>query len=332
MIPTSYRAVELREYTDGLPAFHVVQKERTELEKGEVLVKIAASPINPSDLAFLKGQYGIKKKLPCIPGFEASGTVVASGGGFYANYLKGKNVACSASPTGDGTWAEYMKVPAQLCLPLKKSIDLEQGSMAIVNPLTALSLIEMAKNLGAKGVMQTAAAGPLGQMIHRLARKEGLNIIDIVRRDDQKEALTEQGFENVIVSGPKFERDLRVSAKKLNVTVAFDAVGGEITGTLAGCMPNGSHVIVYGGLAGTACEVHPGSLIFQGQTIHGYWLSSYLGSKGPLSIIRLSKRVQKLLGSELKSEVRQRYSVDDAQQAVADYSERMSGGKVLITP
>ena len=121
MIPTSYRAVELREYTDGLPAFHVVQKERTELEKGEVLVKIAASPINPSDLAFLKGQYGIKKKLPCIPGFEASGTVVASGGGFYANYLKGKNVACSASPTGDGTWAEYMKVPAQLCLPLKKS-------------------------------------------------------------------------------------------------------------------------------------------------------------------------------------------------------------------
>lgn len=332
MIPETYKAVELRDYSEHLPTFHIVQKETPKLEKGEVLIKIAASPINPSDLAFLKGQYGIKKKLPCIPGFEASGTVVASGGGFYANYLKGKNVACTASPTGDGTWAEYMKVPANLCLPLKKHIDLEQGSMAIVNPLTAWSLIEMAKGLGAKGIIQSAASGALGQMIHRLAIKEGLRIIDIVRREDQKKQLEGQGFQDVIVSDSKFERELRVRAKKLNATVAFDAVGGEMTGTLAGCMPNGSHVIVYGGLAGTACEVHPGSLIFQGQTIHGYWLSSYLGSKGALSIIRLSGKVQKLLGSELKSEVRQRYSVDQAQKAVEDYTEKMSGGKVLIAP
>ena len=333
MIPESYRAIELREYTEDLPSFQVVQKKRPELAKGEVLIKMAASPINPSDLSFLRGQYGIKKKLPCVPGFEGSGTVVASGGGFYANYLKGKNVACSASPAGEGTWAEYMKVPAQLCLPLKKSIELEQGSMTIVNPLTAWSLIEIARDLGAKAIMQTAAAGALGQMIHRLAKKKGLDVIDIVRREDQKQALESQGFENVLISeDTKFERELRVRAGKLNATVALDAVGGEMTGTLAACMPNQSHVIVYGGLAGEACSVHPGSLIFQGQTVHGYWLSTYLSQRNPLQLVRLSGRVQKLLNTELKSQIRGRYSLEEGEKAVKDYTATMSGGKILITP
>ena len=333
MIPDTYRALQLAEYTEDLPRFQVVEKQRPKLEKGEVLIKVAASPINPSDLSFLKGQYGIKKKLPCIPGFEGSGTVVASGGGFYANYLKGKNVACTSSPTGDGTWAQYMKIPAQLCLPLKKSISLEQGSMTIVNPLTAWSLVEIAKDLGAKAIIQNAAAGALGQMIHRLAAKEGLQVIDLVRREDQKQTLENQGFENVIISeNAKFERELRVRAGKINATVALDAVGGEITGTMAACMPNGSHVIVYGGLAGAACSVHPGSLIFQGQTVHGYWLSSYLAKKGALSLIRLSGKIQKLMHSELKSEVRQRYSLEQGEHAIKDYTQTMSGGKILITP
>ena len=333
MIPDTYKALELREYTEELPTFHVVEKQKPELKKGEVLIKIAASPINPSDLSFLRGHYGIKKKLPCIPGFEASGTVVASGGGFYANYLKGKNVACTSSQDGDGTWAQYMKTSAKLCLPLRKDIELEQGSMTIVNPLTAWSLIEWAEKLGSRSIIQTAAAGALGQMIHRLARKKGLQVIDIVRREDQWESLSNQGFENVLISkDSNFQKELTIRAKKLNALVAFDAVGGEMTGTMASCMPTGSHVIVYGGLAGTACEVHPGSLIFQGQTIHGYWLSSYLTSRGALSIIRLSRKVQKMLKTELKSDVRKRYSLEEGQQAVRDYTEIMSGGKVLITP
>lgn len=74
------------------------------LQKGQVLVKMAYAPINPSDLAFLTGNYGIKKEYPVVPGLEGSGTVVSSGGGLYANYLKGKNVACVAG-NQHGTWA-----------------------------------------------------------------------------------------------------------------------------------------------------------------------------------------------------------------------------------
>ena len=333
MIPELGRYVTLHKYSKDAPEFQVVEKPIPQPAKGQVLIKIAASPINPSDLSFLRGEYGIKKELPCVPGFEASGKVVASGGGFYANYLKGKNVACTAPSSGDGTWAEYMIASASGCLPLGKDTDPEQGSMSIVNPLTALSLLEIARSKGAKSVVQSAAAGALGQMIHHLAKKQGLEVINIVRRKEQSERLNAQGMSHILVSTENsFDSDLQDLSHRLGATVAFDAVGGEMTGQIAAALPNNSHVIVYGGLSGDACEVRPGALIFQHQTIHGFWLSGYLSGMNPIRILRLSRSVQKLIRNELRSEIRERYGLEGVARAVQDYTTTMSGGKVLIVP
>ena len=110
------RAVELRDYEGGADALAVVDKPVPRPVEGQVLVRIHASPVNPSDLSFLRGAYGIKKKLPVVPGFEASGEVVASGGGVWANHIVGRRVACAAPAGGDGTWAEYMVAEAALCI------------------------------------------------------------------------------------------------------------------------------------------------------------------------------------------------------------------------
>ena len=83
---------------------------------GEVLIRLAASPINPSDLMTLAGEYGIAATPPLVPGLEGSGTVVAAGSGLWARMNRGKRVAC-ASGTG-GMWAEYIAVPASRCIPL----------------------------------------------------------------------------------------------------------------------------------------------------------------------------------------------------------------------
>jgi len=99
--------------------------------KGEVLVRMAASPINPSDLAALQGLYGVKKALPLIPGIEGCGTVVQIGPGILARRLLGKRVACAAG-AGDGAWAEYMVAPALQCSPLPGSVNDEQGAMRIL--------------------------------------------------------------------------------------------------------------------------------------------------------------------------------------------------------
>src|SRR2546429_7111491 len=108
---------------------------------GEVLVRVAASPVNPSDLMFLEGRYAFKKELPAIPGIEGSGRVVAVGSGLLARRLANRRAALAANPVGGGAWAEYAIARAEQCLALPDRIDDEHGAMSLVNPLAAGGLL-----------------------------------------------------------------------------------------------------------------------------------------------------------------------------------------------
>ncbi len=122
-IPTTMRALVLHTYQLGSYASLTLEERAVpQPGKGEVLVRVAAAPINPSDLASLQGLYGVPKPLPVVPGIEGCGTVVATGSGLIARRLLGKRVACAAG-AGDGTWAEYVVAPALQCSPLPASID-----------------------------------------------------------------------------------------------------------------------------------------------------------------------------------------------------------------
>lgn len=161
-IPASMQAVQLLAY-DGKPeSITVAEVPVPRPGPGEVLVKVYASPINPSDLMFVQGLYGFKKALPAVAGFEGSGVVVESGPGLMARYLKGKHVACAAADAkiSGGMWAEYIVTPAQVCVPLRKNVSLEQASSMLVNPLTAWALMEEARRGRHRAVVQTAAAAP----------------------------------------------------------------------------------------------------------------------------------------------------------------------------
>ena len=114
------------------------------LKKGEVLVKISMAPINPSDLARIS-EIGKDEAKDFIPGVEGCGTVVASGGGLLPALFMGKRVACSSKHKSSGTWAEYMVAPAGSCFPIGNKIAQEQASMAIVNPMTALAFLDIAR-------------------------------------------------------------------------------------------------------------------------------------------------------------------------------------------
>jgi NADPH:quinone reductase-like Zn-dependent oxidoreductase len=142
-IPDSMRAVQLLAY-DGKPeSIAVAEIPVPRPGSDEVLVRVFASTINPSDLMFIRGLYGFKKPLPAVPGFEGSGTVVEAGTGLMSRFLKGRRVACAAADpkvTG-GMWAEYVVTLAQLCVPLRKYVDLEQGAALLINPMTAWGLM-----------------------------------------------------------------------------------------------------------------------------------------------------------------------------------------------
>jgi len=148
VLPTHTKAIVLRDYGGAPQSLMETDLSLPPLSPGQVLIKLAATSIGPADLMFLKGQYGITKRLPVVPGFEGSGTVIASVGGLMGRGLIGKRVACLAPEDGHGTWAEYMVTSTDICIPLSKDISFEQGTYLAINPMTALALVEIARTGG----------------------------------------------------------------------------------------------------------------------------------------------------------------------------------------
>jgi NADPH:quinone reductase-like Zn-dependent oxidoreductase len=327
------RAVQITAY-DGKPeSLSVVDLPMPRPGPGEVLVQVFASPVNPSDLMFLQGLYGFKKPLPAVPGFEGSGTVVDAGPGMLGSLLKGKRVACAAADqriTG-GMWAEYLVTSAKLCIPLRKDVDLEQGAVMLVNPMTAWGLMEEARRGRHKALVQTAAASALGRMIVRLGQRLSMPVINIVRRPEQVALLRSLGAEYVLSSEEAdFEARLRDLCHRLRATIGFDAVAGELSLKVLRAQPPGAHLLVYGALSLTPCQADPASLIFENKRIEGFWLTGWLGGKSLLGQLRVARQVQNLLSSDLKTEFQARIPLNDAPRGLRQYATNMTAGKVLL--
>ena len=220
----------------------------------------AAAPINPSDLASLEGRYANRKQLPTVPGIEGSGTVVAAGPGLLPRLLLGRQVACASSPDAGGTWAEYMVTVAAQCVPLRRGVTLEQGATLLVNPLTALSLWDIALGEGHAAVVHTAAASSLGRMILRVGVEKGVPQICVVRRPEHEATLRALGAEHVLVSTDRdFVDRLRALSHELRATLFLDPVAGEGAARLLQAAPAGSTLIVYADLAAGPSASSPGS-------------------------------------------------------------------------
>jgi NADPH:quinone reductase len=301
---------------------------------GEVLIKISAAPLNPSDLAMIRKGGRDKKTNTFIPGLEGSGTVVAAGKGLLPHLWLGKRVACSAHWPHGGTWAEYMVTGAGLCFPLKKEVTDEQGSMTLVNPLTAIEFIEIAKQNRHKAIINNAAASSLGRMLELLAVKNGIEIINIVRSSTNAELLKSQGSHNVIDSSdPSFLANLETMAGQLKATLLFDSVLSDHLAGMIGALPSGSNVIIYGNLSLTEhINIDPRDLIDNDIRISGFYLGARAKENGILRNMLNLIRVGKLMSSDMKIKIAGRYPLEKAREAIDAYVNNMSAGKVLLIP
>ncbi len=296
---------------------------------GEVLVRMAAAPINPSDLGFLAGSYTVRRPLPVVPGFEGSGTVVAAGRGLLPRLLVGRRVAVAAAQ--GGTWAAYAVSTALRCIPLGRHVSLEQGAMLIVNPLTALAFLDLARQGRHAAIVSNAAASALGRMIIRLGRTEGVPVISIVRRPEQVAVLRALGAEHVLDSSEDgYAAGLRELAHRLRATLFLDAVGGAQTQTLVDAAPAGSTIVAYAALAGEPSVFNARTLIGDDKKIVGFYLGHWAAHKGLLRTVRDIVRVQRLAGTDLQTTVRRRLPLSAAQEAIETYRHDMTAGKVLL--
>jgi NADPH:quinone reductase len=297
---------------------------------GQVLVRMAASPINPSDLGCLRGGYR-DRPLPTVPGLEGSGKVVGAGPGLFARLLMGRRVACTASSNAGGTWAEYMVASAKLCLPLRKSISLEQGAVLMVNPLTALAFFDIVERGRHAALVNTAAASQLGQMIVRLGLERGVPVVNVVRRAEQAELLQALGAKYVLdSSAPDFSQKLRELTHQLKPTLILDAIAGKFTQQLIDAAPQGSLILLFSKLSQEPARVDPNTLWFDEVRIEGFHLSTWATKNNLLKVLGAASEVQNLASTDLRSKIRRRPPLASAQEALELYQRDMTAGKFLL--
>lgn len=299
---------------------------------GEVLIRMKAAPVNPSDLARIRNAAVGPDLATFIPGLEGSGTIVAAGKGLLPHLWMGKRVACSSVYPTSGTWAEYMVTKAAMCFPLSAKVVDEQGSMSLVNPLTALAFFELVKENRHKALINNAAASALGRMIELLGSQHNIPVINIVRNKDQAEILRNSGSRYVVDSSSLlFINDLEGLAHKLKATVLFDPVCSRQLEKMVEVLPSGSSVIIYGNLSGEEqVMINPRSLIDNDIKIAGFYLGSRAKENGLLKNIMNLMEVSRLMSSDLKIKIQGRFPLEKAQEAVDSYLGNMSAGKVLL--
>jgi len=329
-LPEVMLAVLLGEIDGELTARHIPVPRPG---PGDVLVKMAASPINPSDMARIRNVTDPSERLWFVPGIEGSGTVVAHGSGLLSKLWQDRRVACTSIHNTSGTWAEYLVTPATRCIPIPDSVTDEQGAMLVVNPMTALAFFEIAEKGGHKAIINTAAASAVGRMVSFLGKKYKVPVIHVVRNEKQKNSLDDLGNDFVLDSSrDEFSDNLKTLSHRLRATLVFDAVGGSLTRRLMLAIPEGSSIIIYGNLSGEQPEIDHRSLVSDNKKVRGFFLGNYLKQTGTLHSIRNLLKVRKLLGSELTITVRDRFPLEKAQQAMDTYLGNMTAGKVLLIP
>jgi NADPH:quinone reductase-like Zn-dependent oxidoreductase len=334
------RAVVLPEYHADLAAairaLKVEQRPVATPRRGQVLVRIEAAPCNPSDLLLLQGKYGTMKTLPTVPGWEGAGTVVASGGGWYGSWLVGKRVACALRGTKrDGTWTEYFLAANGECVPLKAAVPIDQAASLIINPMTAIALLETARRAGHTAAVHTVGASQLGRMMLAIAADMNYPLIHLVRRKSQAEMLRSRGAQYVIdTSREGFADELKTLSAKLHATAAFEAIAGEMTGIVLNVLPPTSTMYLYGALSESPCAgIDPIELVFHGKTLTGFFLGNWMRERGILGVIRAASKVQRLIiDRRIETTFQRRLRLDDVVDGLQQYAAHMTDGKVLITP
>jgi NADPH:quinone reductase len=344
------------------------------LGPGEVLVRVEASPLNPSDhgLLFgaaemsaavasgtiarpivtapiepdaLKAMAGrVEQSLPV--GNEGAGIVVRTGDSDTARALMGKKVAM----LGGAMYSQYRATAADDCLVLPDDVTPVDGAAVFVNPMTALGMIETMRREGHTAIVHTAAASNLGQMLQRLCAAENIDLVNIVRSEEQETLLRAMGASYVCNSqSPHFIEDLGTALTATGATIAFDAVGGgpladqilksmEIAAgrNVATYSRYGStvhkQVYIYGGLSRLPTDFTRDYGMAWG--VGGWLVTTFMQKVGPTVLAQLKKRIVGELRTTFASKYFKEISLAEMLHldVIAGYRKRETGQKYLVTP
>jgi NADPH:quinone reductase-like Zn-dependent oxidoreductase len=333
------KAIVLPDYnTNVIRAMKSLQVKEMEIpgpQGDQVLIKVIAAPCNPSDIAFMRGGYNIRKPVPVVMGFEGTGIIVETGNDPEAMQMIGKRVSFFSQYAEGGTWAEYFLTRYMYCLIVRDDLDDDQAAALCINPTTAYALFSMAIKKKAGAIIQNAASGQIGIFIRTLAKKSRIPVINLVRKEEHIKELGKEGEKLALnLNNPGFESELKQLANEYHATIAFDAVGGDVSGMMLNAMPPGSELVIYGGLSGKPVGmINPLGIIFKAKTVRGFNLGDWKAETGEENFQKISGELQELLiGRTLATRIQGTYPLEQVQQALEQYIRNMSSGKILFRP
>jgi trans-2-enoyl-CoA reductase len=307
--------LELETFTPAAPA------------PGEVLVRMAAAPLNPADLNTIEGTYGVKPELPATPGIEGYGVVQDSAAdGFSAGdpviFLK-----------RSATWATHTTVPADTLFKLPPGLDPVQAAMLKVNPATAWRLLRGFGLVEDGGwIVQNAGNSAVGRCVIQLARDFGIRTVSFVRRPELVEELKALGGDAVFTdddAGRAAARDLLGGAR---AALAFNAVGGDSALGLLKLLREGASHITYGAMGRRPVTVPNGLLIFRDIAVRGLWITKWLEGAAPEQVNEIYGAIaDKVKEGSIVQKVDSLFSLEDFRNALTRLDQRDRGGKVLFT-
>ena len=291
----------------------------------EVLVKVKARNINPSDVMFIRGMYGITPKLPSSAGFEASGVVEL---GDEAGKVKaGTRVMFTAI----GTWREYVCVPAALVISVPPQMPDEVACQAFVNPMTAYGMIEESGLQAGEWLLITAGASAFGKFAIQMAKAKGIKVAVTVRHDSQKEVLEKLGADLVVNTEKEKLQKVVPEKTEGGVQVIFDAVGGMLGAKALACLRPKGRMMVFGALALENMPVNSGLLIFKNLKIEGFWLSTWEEEMTPEARMKAFQTVFGFLMKEdSKIDIAGKYPLSEFNAALEAYEKPGRNGKILL--
>lgn len=339
-----------------------------ECADNDVIVRVEATPINPSDLAVMFSvadpsqlsatdgslsavippamqRAAVSRAGTPIPcGNEGAGTVVSAGAS--AQHLLGKTVAVMAG----GMYSTFRKIKTSECIPFPEGVTPREAASSFVNPLTAQGFINTMRLEGHSAIIHTAAASNLGQMLCKLCQADGVPLINIVRKPEQETILKELGATHVINStSPSFMKELIAACTELNATLAFDATGGgQLANQLLMAMEAAAaanmtefsaygstthkQVYLYGGLDRSPTTLNRGYGMAWG--VGGWLMPNHLQRVGPETQGKMFARVGQEIRGIFASSYNKEISLSDmlSLDAASEYTQQATGLKYLVNP
>ena len=367
---TASKQIKSKISKEGLLTISLDQVEVPEPGDNEVLIKVQATPINPSDLGLLVGPADISSlkeikkgsvvemKVPDglirsvaarfdqnLPvGNEGAGLVESAGKG--AEHLIGKTVGLA----GGAMYSEYRCVPASSCLVMNEGTTPEQAASCFVNPLTALGMVETMRMENHTGLVHTAAASNLGQMLIKICSTENIPLVNIVRKEEQADMLKSLGANFVCNSSlDSFMDDLVDALVQSGSTLGFDATGGgKLSSQILTAMEVAANktateysrygsdkfkqVYIYGGLDRSPTTLTRSFGFSWG--LGGWLLTPFIGRIGPERFVELRKKVADEISTTFESKYSNIISLEEVLKVenILSYTKQATGDKYLIKP